>query len=77
MSKSEIKNSIGFVDGGHEFDMRPRFDEDTYREILLWSQRSGIKANPLLRALTKHALKILKDIPDEEAQKLLRDLSRA
>lgn len=48
-------------------DMRPRFDDDTYNQILAEAACMDIKPNVMLRMLTKAALKL----PREERIKLL------
>lgn len=53
MSKELIKEAMGIQPGGHAYDMRPRYDADTYIEILNLSKEMDIKPNTLLRLLTK------------------------
>ena len=61
MSKELIKEAIGILPGGHEYDMRPRYDADTYIEILNLSKEMDIKPNVLLRLLTKLQLERLRE----------------
>lgn len=48
-------------------DMRPRFDDETYEQILAEAAGMDIKPNVMLRMLAKAALKL----PREERIKLL------
>jgi len=61
MSKELIKEVIGILPGGHEYDMRPRYDANTYIEILNLSKEMDIKPNVLLRLLTKLQLERLRE----------------
>jgi hypothetical protein len=53
MSKELIKEAIGLRPEGHIYDMRPRYDVDTYIEILRISKETGIKPNVVIRIATK------------------------
>lgn len=53
MSKELIKEALGLSTKRHEYDMRPRFQLDTYAKILEISRDTGIPQNIVLRAMTK------------------------
>lgn len=61
MSKELIKEAMGILPGGHEYDMRPRYDADTYIEILNLSKEMDIKPNVLLRLMTKLQLEQMRE----------------
>ncbi len=52
MSKALIKEAVGILPGGHEYDMRPRYDADTYIQILNLAKEMDMKPNVLLRLLS-------------------------
>ncbi|MEC8823484.1 MAG: hypothetical protein VX673_05880 [Pseudomonadota bacterium] len=61
MSKALIKEAVGILPGGHEYDMRPRYDADTYIQILNLAKEMDMKPNVLLRLLTKLQLERMRD----------------
>lgn len=61
MSKELIKEAIGIEPSGHIYDMRPRYDADTYIEILNLSKELDIKPNVLLRLITKLQLEAMRE----------------
>lgn len=73
MSKELIKDAIGILPGGHEYDMRPRYDADTYIELLNLSKELDIKPNVLLRLLTKLQLEQMRE---QGRETVLRSIMR-
>ncbi|WP_339806140.1 hypothetical protein [uncultured Marinobacter sp.] len=73
MNKELIKDAIGILPGGHEYDMRPRYDADTYIELLNLSKELDIKPNVLLRLLTKLQLEQMRE---QGRETVLRSIMR-
>lgn len=77
MSKELIKDAVGILPGGHEYDMRPRYDADTYIELLNLSKELDIKPNVLLRLLTKLQLEQMREQGRETVLKSIMRLRQA
>lgn len=74
MSKELIKEALGITHGGREYDMRPRFDADTYIKILKISKQIDMKPNPTLRALAILAIRMLEEESSESARNIIIEL---
>ena len=74
MNKELIKEAIGILPGGHEYDMRPRYDADTYIEILRISKQTGIKPNVVIRIITKL---MLGEMREEGRDAVIKAIMRA
>ena len=74
MNKELIKEAIGILPGGHEYDMRPRYDADTYIEILRIAKETGIKPNVVIRIITKL---MLGEMREEGRDAVIKAIMRA
>lgn len=78
MEKGQVKELYGLGDKKHQYDMRPRFDLETYIDVLRIADENGIKPNPLIRAIVKCWLMENKDkLNTEKVSKLLKFISAA
>lgn len=65
IDKSLLKQQMGYTKKTHPFDMRPRFAESEYRQILQLAKECDLAENVALRAMVKLFL--------DETQKLSRN----
>lgn len=61
MSKELVKEALGLSSKKHEYDMRPRYQLDTYVEIMEIARDLDLPPNTVLRAMTKLYLKNAKE----------------
>ena len=73
MDKNALTELYLVKSGPRLNDMRPRFDDETYVDVLQISNESGIRRNVVVMAIVKLWLSENKEKPAEEKlQKLLR-----